>query len=74
MEEIYSKVIIIWDHQYINTKKFQACESRDWTLTRLTAGLLNKRLEELGKAVTHLLVRQKQITVSLEGGENLKVP
>ncbi|CAJ0942792.1 unnamed protein product, partial [Mesorhabditis belari] len=49
MEETYSK----------------ACESRDWALTRLTAGLLNKRLEELGKAVTHLLVRQKQITVGM---------
>ncbi|VDL80822.1 unnamed protein product [Nippostrongylus brasiliensis] len=49
MEEIYTK----------------SCECRLWALVRLTAGLLNKRLEELGKAVTHLLVRQKQITVGL---------
>ncbi|VDM70493.1 unnamed protein product [Strongylus vulgaris] len=48
MEEVYTK----------------SCEGRMWALVRLTAGLLNKRLEELGKAVTHLLVRQKQITVS----------
>ncbi|KAK6034545.1 hypothetical protein COOONC_27949 [Cooperia oncophora] len=47
MEEVYTK----------------SCECRLWALVRLTAGLLNKRLEELGKAVTHLLVRQKQITV-----------
>lgn len=43
----------------------QSCECRLWALVRLTAGLLTKRLEELGKAVTHLLVRQKQITVSI---------
>ncbi|PIO72224.1 hypothetical protein TELCIR_05857 [Teladorsagia circumcincta] len=49
MEEVYTK----------------SCECRLWALVRLTAGLLNKRLEELGKAVTHLLVRQKQITVGL---------
>ncbi|XGW13918.1 hypothetical protein V3C99_000306 [Haemonchus contortus] len=49
MEEVYTK----------------SCECRLWALVRLTAGLLGKRLEELGKAVTHLLVRQKQITVGL---------
>ncbi|KHJ86585.1 hypothetical protein OESDEN_13658 [Oesophagostomum dentatum] len=42
-----------------------SCEGRMWALVRLTAGLLDKRLEELGKAVTHLLVRQKQITVGM---------
>ncbi len=41
----------------------KACESRDWAWVRLTAGLLGKQLEELSKAVTHLLVRQKQLTV-----------
>ena len=41
----------------------KACEAREWALVRLTAGLLKKQLEELSKAVTHLLVRQKQITV-----------
>ncbi|KHJ94938.1 hypothetical protein OESDEN_05128 [Oesophagostomum dentatum] len=49
MEEVYTK----------------SCEGRMWALVRLTAGLLDKRLEELGKAVTHLLVRQKQITVGV---------
>ncbi|ETN86560.1 phosphorylase kinase alpha/beta [Necator americanus] len=49
MEEVYTK----------------SCEGRMWALVRLTAGLLDKRLEELGKAVTHLLVRQKQITVGM---------
>uniref|UniRef100_A0A7E4W9G5 Phosphorylase b kinase regulatory subunit n=1 Tax=Panagrellus redivivus TaxID=6233 RepID=A0A7E4W9G5_PANRE len=49
MEEIYVK----------------ACESRDWSWVRLTAGLLGKQLDELAKAVTHLLVRQKQITVGM---------
>ncbi|CAD6186040.1 unnamed protein product [Caenorhabditis auriculariae] len=49
MEEVYAK----------------ACECREWALVRLTSGLLEKQLEELGKAVTHLLVRQKQITMGL---------
>uniref|UniRef100_A0A914PB87 Phosphorylase b kinase regulatory subunit n=1 Tax=Panagrolaimus davidi TaxID=227884 RepID=A0A914PB87_9BILA len=43
----------------------KACESRDWSWVRLTGGLLNKQLDELAKAVTHLLVRQKQITVGM---------
>ncbi|KAE9554474.1 hypothetical protein FO519_002285 [Halicephalobus sp. NKZ332] len=49
MEEIYVK----------------ACESRDWSWVRCTAGLLHKQLDELAKAVTHLLVRQKQLTVGM---------
>lgn len=49
MEEIYLK----------------ACESRDWSWVRLTAGLLHKQLDELAKAATHLLVRQKQLTVGM---------
>lgn len=49
MEEIYIK----------------ACESRDWSWVRCTGGLLHKQLDELTKAVTHLLVRQKQITVGM---------
>ncbi|GMT18642.1 hypothetical protein PFISCL1PPCAC_9939 [Pristionchus fissidentatus] len=49
MEEVYEK----------------ACESREWSLIRLTSGLLRKRLDELPKAVTHLLVRQKQLTVGM---------
>lgn len=49
VEEIYTK----------------ACECRDWAWVRLMAGLLGKQLDELDKAVTHLLVRQKQITVGM---------
>lgn len=43
----------------------QACECRDWAWVRLSAGLLGKQLDELSKAVTHLLVRQKQISVGM---------
>ncbi|KAM3724221.1 putative phosphorylase b kinase regulatory subunit alpha [Dirofilaria immitis] len=49
MEEIYSK----------------ACECRDWALIRLSFGLSKRLLDELSKSVTHLLVRQKQITVGM---------
>uniref|UniRef100_A0A1I8EZH2 Phosphorylase b kinase regulatory subunit n=1 Tax=Wuchereria bancrofti TaxID=6293 RepID=A0A1I8EZH2_WUCBA len=49
MEEIYLK----------------ACESRNWSLIRLSFGLLKRLLDELSKSVTHLLVRQKQITVGM---------
>ncbi|KAJ1368656.1 hypothetical protein KIN20_029888 [Parelaphostrongylus tenuis] len=49
MEEVYLK----------------SCECRLWAMIRLSAGLLGRNLDELGKAVTHLLVRQKQITVGL---------
>ncbi|ETN73284.1 hypothetical protein NECAME_18408 [Necator americanus] len=60
MEEVYTKVF-----ESIFKRYFESCEGRMWALVRLTAGLLDKRLEELGKAVTHLLVRQKQITVRM---------
>ncbi|KAI6214945.1 Phosphorylase b kinase regulatory subunit [Aphelenchoides besseyi] len=43
----------------------KACECREWSWVRLMAGLLNRQLDELSKAVTHLLVRQKQITVGM---------
>uniref|UniRef100_A0A914USQ7 Phosphorylase b kinase regulatory subunit n=1 Tax=Plectus sambesii TaxID=2011161 RepID=A0A914USQ7_9BILA len=49
MEELYSK----------------ACTQRMWGLVRLTSGILTKRLDDLPKAVTHLLVRQKQLTVGI---------
>lgn len=34
-------------------------------MIRLSFGLLKRLLEELSKSVTHLLVRQKQITVGM---------
>ncbi|XP_046852762.1 phosphorylase b kinase regulatory subunit alpha, liver isoform-like [Xenia sp. Carnegie-2017] len=43
----------------------KACEKRHWSLVRHTAGLLQKRVEDLAENVTDLLVREKQITVGL---------
>ncbi|GLV35729.1 uncharacterized protein CBL_01120 [Carabus blaptoides fortunei] len=43
----------------------KACEQKLWGLVRHTAGMLGKRVEDLAKAVTDLLVRQKQITVGM---------
>ncbi|CAD5220381.1 unnamed protein product [Bursaphelenchus xylophilus] len=49
IEEVYEKV----------------CEQREWSWVRLTAGLLKRQMDELTKSVTHLLVRQKQITLGV---------
>ncbi|XP_074651762.1 putative phosphorylase b kinase regulatory subunit alpha isoform X3 [Tubulanus polymorphus] len=38
---------------------------KQWWLVRHTAGMLHKRVEDLAKAVTDLIVRQKQVTVGL---------
>ncbi|XP_045459694.1 probable phosphorylase b kinase regulatory subunit alpha [Melitaea cinxia] len=43
----------------------KACSQKLWGLVRHTAGMLGKRVEDLAKAVTDLLVRQKQITVGM---------
>ncbi|XP_062137956.1 probable phosphorylase b kinase regulatory subunit alpha isoform X8 [Drosophila sulfurigaster albostrigata] len=43
----------------------KACQQKLWGLVRHTAGMLGKRVEDLGKAVTDLLVRQKQVTVGM---------
>ena len=43
----------------------KACMTQSWALVRLAAGLLRKHHEDLAKAVTHLLVRQKQLTIGL---------
>ncbi|CAH2063466.1 unnamed protein product, partial [Iphiclides podalirius] len=43
----------------------KACAQKLWGLVRHTAGMLGKRVEDLAKAVTDLLVRQKQITVGM---------
>ncbi|CAB3256643.1 unnamed protein product [Arctia plantaginis] len=43
----------------------KACTQKLWGLVRHTAGMLGKRVEDLAKAVTDLLVRQKQITVGM---------
>ena len=38
-----------------------ACAKKNWGIVRHTAGLLGKRVEDLSKSVTDLLVRQKQV-------------
>jgi len=43
----------------------KACHQKHWALVRHIAGTLRKRVEDLTKAVTDLLVRQKQVTVGL---------
>ncbi|XP_045492077.1 probable phosphorylase b kinase regulatory subunit alpha isoform X1 [Colias croceus] len=43
----------------------KACSEKLWGLVRHSAGMLGKRVEDLAKAVTDLLVRQKQITVGM---------
>ncbi|KAG0412106.1 hypothetical protein HPB47_010745 [Ixodes persulcatus] len=43
----------------------QAYKERKWGLVRHVAGLLGKKVEDLAKAVTDLLVRQKQVTVGM---------
>lgn len=41
----------------------KACQQKLWGLVRHTAGMLGKRVEDLAKAVTDLLVRQKQVII-----------
>ncbi|XP_006613331.1 probable phosphorylase b kinase regulatory subunit alpha isoform X3 [Apis dorsata] len=43
----------------------KACQQKMWGIVRHTAGMLGKRVEDLAKAVTDLLVRQKQVTVGM---------
>ncbi|XP_026671676.1 probable phosphorylase b kinase regulatory subunit alpha [Ceratina calcarata] len=43
----------------------KACQQKMWGIVRHTAGMLGKRAEDLAKAVTDLLVRQKQVTVGM---------
>lgn len=42
----------------------KACQQKLWGLVRHTAGMLGKRVEDLAKAVTDLLVRQKQVSLT----------
>ncbi|CAL1283132.1 unnamed protein product [Larinioides sclopetarius] len=43
----------------------KACHEKKWALVRHIAGMLGKKVEDLAKAVTDLLVRQKQITIGM---------
>ncbi len=39
-----------------------ACSKKNWGIVRHSAGFLGKRVEDLSKSVTDLLVRQKQVS------------
>lgn len=39
-----------------------ACSKKNWGIVRHTAGFLGKKVEDLSKSVTDLLVRQKQVS------------
>ena len=39
-----------------------ACAKKNWGIVRHAAGFLGKRVEDLSKSVTDLLVRQKQVS------------
>ena len=41
----------------------RACHDKKWALVRHVAGILGKRVEDLAKAVTDILVCQKQVTL-----------
>jgi phosphorylase kinase alpha/beta subunit len=43
----------------------KACQERRWALVRHIAGILGKKVEDLAKAITDILVRQKQVTVGM---------
>lgn len=43
----------------------KACHEKKWSLVRHIAGMLGKKVEDLAKAVTDLLVRQKQVTIGM---------
>jgi len=42
-----------------------ACKAKHWSIVRHASGLLCKKLPDLAKSVTDLIVRQKQVTVGL---------
>ncbi|PSN48873.1 putative phosphorylase b kinase regulatory subunit alpha [Blattella germanica] len=56
------KVVTVKDLLKVLYEK--ACQQKLWGLVRHTAGMLGKRVEDLAKAVTDLLVRQKQHTIT----------
>ncbi|XP_035230840.1 probable phosphorylase b kinase regulatory subunit alpha isoform X2 [Stegodyphus dumicola] len=59
------------DHEIITIKDLlkdlyeKACHEKKWALVRHIAGMLGKKVEDLAKAVTDLLVRQKQVTIGM---------
>ena len=63
-----SKEIAIRD--LMSTLYETALVKKNWAIVRQAAGFLGKRVEDLSKAVTDLLVRQKQVTVGLPLANN----
>ncbi|KAJ8912271.1 hypothetical protein NQ315_008318 [Exocentrus adspersus] len=59
----YGKVVTVKD--LLKGLYEKACQQKMWGLVRHTAGMLGKRVEDLAKSVTDLLVHQKQITVGM---------
>lgn len=51
----------------------KACGQKLWGLVRHSAGMLGKRVEDLAKAVTDLIVRQKQVTVGMPPKEEVTI-
>lgn len=52
----------------------KACQQKLWGLVRHTAGMLGKRVEDLAKAMTDLLVRQKQVRMTILILEFIRLP
>lgn len=59
----YGKIVTVRD--LLKGLYQKACQAKMWGLVRHSAGILGKRVEDLAKAVTDLLVRQKQITIGM---------
>ncbi|XP_071056411.1 probable phosphorylase b kinase regulatory subunit alpha isoform X1 [Onthophagus taurus] len=59
----YGKVVTVRD--LLKGLYEKACQQKLWGLVRHAAGMLGKRVEDLAKAITDLLVRQKQITIGM---------
>jgi len=51
----------------------KACQQKLWGLVRHSAGMLGKRVEDLAKAVTDLIVRQKQVTVGMPPNHEITI-
>ncbi|XP_065311371.1 probable phosphorylase b kinase regulatory subunit alpha [Dermacentor albipictus] len=58
-----NSVVTVW--QLFQDFYERACLEHRWGLVRHFAGALGKRVEDLAKSVTDLLVRQKQVTVGM---------
>lgn len=64
---LFSFIGIVEDGKEVTVKDLlkilyvKASQQKLWGLVRHTAGMLGKRVEDLAKAVTDILVRQKQV-------------